>query len=130
MVAAARAVATRIVAVASASIITAVTAVASAATAMGGLQLLGSGIAHHSDFAFEADILTCEWMVEIHLYVSVGNFGNHTVDPESVGCHHREYSSGVHHVGIEFAIHFKNVAGQGCNLFGVMLSECFISFYG
>lgn len=105
--------------------VAATAAFAAAATRLG-LELFGSSVAYNGDLAFEAHVLACQRMVEVHHNVGVGNVDNHAVDAESVLGHHREHGAFLDDFGVEFAVDFKNVAGQGGHLLGVVGTESLI----
>lgn len=80
---------------------------ASAATAAGGLDFLGGGVAHSHNLAFESHIIVNQWVVEIHLYRPRAYLYHNTVDFEAVGCHHRQRGPGPDHFGVEFAVNLE-----------------------
>ena len=115
--------ATAIVVTATVVTATAVVVVTAATATMGGLKLLGSGIAYGLHCAFETHVLAGKRMVEVHHYVIGGDLLDKTVDTEAVGGHHGHESAGMHHLGIKFAVDHEYILFQSGNLFKIVVTE-------
>ena len=68
------------------------------------MEFFGGSIADSDHFAFEAEILAYEGMVEVHDHMVRGNFDNFAGDAETFAGHHGDVSSFLDGLGIEFAI--------------------------
>ena len=125
MAAAVAATAVVVVVVATAVVITAMVVVATAATAVGGLNLFGSGVANGEDLAVETHGFACKGVVEVHLHFGVGDFFDEAVDAVAVGCHHGHEGADFDDVLVKFAVDHKHVAVELDNLIGIVGAECF-----
>lgn len=93
---------------------------ATAAAAASGVEFLGSCIAHHFYFAFEAEVFANERMIEVHLHDFVGDFENLTGNTEAVGSLHGDVSTFLHGFGVKFAIDCEDILVEFSHIVGVV----------
>lgn len=100
---------------------------AASATALGYVELFLGGIAHILHFAFEADSLACQRMVEVKSYLVVGYLLDQAAYMETVLGHHRHVFANSYQLGIKFAIDQEEVLVEGDNVFFKIWAESLFS---
>ncbi len=101
---------------------------ATAAASLCGLEFFGGSIAYGDDLPFEANILACERVIEVHFYDLVGHFEHNTVDTVSVGGHHREDCTGFDHLVIKLAVNLEYIFLECGYLLRIVGTESFVGF--
>ena len=110
---------------ATASVVVVSTVAATAATAMSRLKLFRSCVADEEDCTFESNAFAGERVVEVHNNLFAIDVFNESGDMKTFSGHHRDKSTGLNNLVVEFSIDHEYRFFERGDLFRVVFTESF-----